>query len=48
MKICHCASKQNGQTVLAVTHASYVKEFTDRLLYMQDGKIQTNPVDPIN
>jgi putative ABC transport system ATP-binding protein len=39
MKLCHETSKKRKQTVVAVTHASYVKEYTDRLLYMQDGKI---------
>ncbi len=37
--LCHKASKEQGQTVVAVTHAGYVKEFTDRLLYMRDGKL---------
>ena len=39
MRLCHKASKEQGQTVVAVTHASYVKEHSDRLLYMRDGKI---------
>jgi putative ABC transport system ATP-binding protein len=39
MRLCHKASKEQGQTVVAVTHAGYVKEFTDRLLYMRDGKL---------
>ena len=39
MRLCHKASKERGQTVVAVTHAGYVKEYTDRLLYMRDGKI---------
>jgi putative ABC transport system ATP-binding protein len=39
MLLCHKASKEQGQTVVAVTHAGYVKEFTDRLLYMRDGKL---------
>jgi putative ABC transport system ATP-binding protein len=39
MRLCHEASKERGQTVVAVTHAGYVKEYTDRLLYMKDGKI---------
>jgi len=38
MRLCHEASKERGQTVVAVTHAGYVKEYTDRLLYMRDGK----------
>jgi putative ABC transport system ATP-binding protein len=38
MRLCHEASKKQGQTVVAVTHAGYVKEYTDRLLYMRDGK----------
>jgi putative ABC transport system ATP-binding protein len=39
MRLCHAASKERGQTVVAVTHAGYVKEYTDRLLHMRDGKI---------
>ena len=39
MKLCHENSKKQGQTVVAVTHAGYVKEYTDRLLYMRDGKV---------
>ena len=39
MRLCHEASKERGQTVVAVTHAGYVKEYADRLLYMRDGKI---------
>lgn len=38
MRLCHEASKERGQTVVAVTHAGYVKEYTNRLLYMRDGK----------
>jgi putative ABC transport system ATP-binding protein len=41
MLLCHKASKERGQTVVAVTHAGYVKEYTDRLLYMRDGKLYT-------
>jgi putative ABC transport system ATP-binding protein len=41
MKLCHENSKKQGQTVVAVTHADYVKEFTDRLLYMRDGKVSS-------
>lgn len=39
MRLCHKASKEQGQTVVAVTHAGYVKEHSDRLLYMRDGKV---------
>jgi putative ABC transport system ATP-binding protein len=41
MEMCHSASKEHGQTVVAVTHARYVRGFTDRLLYMRDGKLYT-------
>jgi putative ABC transport system ATP-binding protein len=41
MRLCHEASKKRGQTVVAVTHADYVKEYTDRLLYMRDGKVSS-------
>ncbi len=39
LKICHKASKDQGQTVVAVTHAGYVRGYTDRLLFMRDGKL---------
>ena len=38
MRLCHEASKKRGQTVVAVTHAGYVREYTNRLFYMRDGK----------
>lgn len=47
MKLCHKASKGQGQTVVAVTHAGYVKEHTDQLLYMRDGKIFSNPEEEL-
>ena len=42
MKLCHEVSRKQGQTVLAVTHAGYVREYTDRLLYMRDGKVSSD------
>ena len=39
LKICHRASKEQGQTVVAVTHAAYIRRYTDRLLFMRDGKL---------
>lgn len=45
LEICHRASKEQRQTVVAVTHASYVRSFTNRLLYMQDGKLFTKTPD---
>jgi putative ABC transport system ATP-binding protein len=45
MQLCHETSKSQGQTVVAVTHATYVKEYTDRLLYMQDGKFANTMPD---
>lgn len=39
LKICHKAAKDQGQTVVAVTHAGYVRGYTDRLLFMRDGKL---------
>lgn len=41
MRLYHESSKERGQTVVAVTHAGYVKEYTDRLLYMRDGKVSS-------
>ena len=45
MRLCHEASKEWSQTVVAVTHAGYVKEYTDRLLYMRDGKFSNTTPD---
>ena len=42
MKLCHEVSRKQGQTVVAVTHAGYVREYTDRLLYMRDGKVSND------
>jgi putative ABC transport system ATP-binding protein len=39
LKLCHRASREQGQTVVAVTHAAYVRGFTNRLLYMRDGQL---------
>lgn len=39
LKLCHDASKEWGQTVVAVTHASYVRKYTNRLLFMRDGTL---------
>ena len=33
------ANDDRGQTVIAVTHAGYVRPFADRILYMRDGKL---------
>ncbi len=42
LSLCHKASKEQGQTVVAVTHADYVKNYTNRLLLMRDGKLFAN------
>jgi putative ABC transport system ATP-binding protein len=39
LEICHRTSKEQGQTVVAVTHADYVRKYTDRLIFMRDGKL---------
>jgi len=39
LRMCHKASKDQGQTVVAVTHAGYVRRYTNRLLFMRDGKL---------
>ncbi|MCW4034061.1 MAG: ABC transporter ATP-binding protein [Candidatus Bathyarchaeota archaeon] len=41
LQLCHQVSKTQGQTVVAVTHATYVKDITNRVLYMRDGKLYT-------
>jgi putative ABC transport system ATP-binding protein len=39
LEICHRTSKEQGQTVVAVTHAGYVRRYSDHLLFMRDGKL---------
>ena len=39
LEICHRTSREQGQTVVAVTHADYVRKYTDRLIFMRDGKL---------
>ena len=39
LRLCHKLSKEQGQTVVAVTHADYVREYTNILLFMRDGKL---------
>ncbi|MBS7627801.1 ATP-binding cassette domain-containing protein, partial [Candidatus Bathyarchaeota archaeon] len=39
MEIVLQANKERGKTVVVVTHAGYVKNYADRLLYMRDGKL---------
>ena len=39
LSLIHKVSKEQGQTVVAVTHADYVKNYTNRLLLMRDGKL---------
>lgn len=39
LETCHRANKEQNQTVVAVTHAGYVRGYTNRLLFMRDGKL---------
>jgi len=39
LEICHRTSKEQDQTVVAVTHAGYVRRYSDHLLFMRDGKL---------
>jgi len=39
MEIMRQANEDRGQTVVAVTHAGYVRPSADRILYMRDGKL---------
>jgi putative ABC transport system ATP-binding protein len=45
LELCHKASKEQNQTVVAVTHANYVRNYTNRLLFMRDGKLFTEIPD---
>jgi len=39
MEMIRQANKERGKTVLAVTNAEYVRGYSDRLLYMRDGRL---------
>jgi len=39
MEMIRQANNEQGKTVLAVTNAEYVKGYSDRLLYMRDGRL---------
>ena len=39
LRLCHRTSREQGQTVVAVTHAGYVRGYTNRLLFMRDGQL---------
>lgn len=49
MELVAGARKERGLTVVAVTHAGYVRSFADRALYMQDGRLLDHlPLDVEN
>lgn len=39
LRLCHSVCRGQGQTVVAVTHAVYVRGLSSRLLFMRDGKL---------
>ncbi|MGQ9597273.1 MAG: ABC transporter ATP-binding protein [Thermoproteota archaeon] len=39
MEIIRKANKEQGKTVVVVAHAEYIKGYSDRLLFMRDGRI---------
>jgi len=39
MDIIRKANKERGKTIVTVTHAGYVRGYSDRLLFMRDGKL---------
>ncbi|MGQ9515405.1 MAG: ABC transporter ATP-binding protein [Thermoproteota archaeon] len=39
MDIIRKANKENGKTIVVVTHAGYARGYSDRLLFMRDGKL---------
>jgi len=39
LKLCYKLCKNEGKTIIAVTHADYVTAYSDEFLYMRDGKV---------
>jgi putative ABC transport system ATP-binding protein len=45
MELFQSLHKDNGQTVIVVTHDSYVARHTDRIIKLSDGKIVSDEVN---
>lgn len=46
MEVLRQANDERRQTVVAVTHAGYVRPFADRILFMRDGKLyEREPIE---
>jgi putative ABC transport system ATP-binding protein len=45
MELFQSLHKDNGQTVILVTHDAYVARHTDRIIKLSDGKIVSDEVN---
>ncbi|EKD76022.1 MAG: ABC transporter related protein [uncultured bacterium] len=46
MMLFHNLSKQDGRTVVIVSHDERIKDIADRVLWIEDGKLHTVPPEP--
>lgn len=46
MMLFHNLAKQDGRTVIIVSHDERIKDIADRVLWIEDGQIHTAPPDP--
>ena len=45
MNIMHDLAKQQGCTILLVTHDNRILDIADRIVYMEDGRLSKQPID---
>lgn len=45
VNIMHDLAKQQGCTILLVTHDNRILDIADRIVYMEDGKLSKQPID---
>ena len=46
MMLFHNLAKQDGRTVVIVSHDERIKDIADRVLWIEDGKVSTAPPEP--
>lgn len=47
VNIMHDLAKQQGCTILLVTHDNRILDIADRIVYMEDGKLSKQPIDEV-